>query len=378
MPSPDHTKSAIVVGAGIVGIAMARALALRGFHVTLVDRHIHQQGASVRNFGMVWLIGQPTGPVLERAQRGRAVWKEMCEETRTWYDPVGSLQLAYRAEEVAVLQEFYELEKDHRPLRILSAGGVTSMSEAVKPEGLLMGLHHADDVIVDPRTAIPNFTRWLKENKGVDLLLGRSVVSVQEGSVALSDGVSLQADLVFICPGADLATLFPVTDETHLTLCKLQMMRLGAQPNGFRIGPALCGGLSLIHYGSFAHTPSLARLRHLYADRFPEYLRWGIHVMASQNAAGEIAVGDSHEYGLDPSPFNNERIDQLVLEYLSGFARFPSDTIIERWHGIYAKSQGGQTEHLRKVATGVYVLNGLGGAGMTLSFGLAEEISTRL
>ena len=378
MPKHDHTRSAIVVGAGIVGIAMARALSQSGFHVTMVDRHTGQQGASVRNFGMVWLIGQARGKVLELAQRGRTVWKELCEATGTWYDPVGSLQLAYRPEEAAVLQEFHEQEKDLRPLRIIPTSGVSDQSPAVRTDGLLLALHHADDLIVDPRSAIPNFTMWLKEKRGVEWVMGSTVTAVRDGVVHLGDGARLQGDLIFVCPGADLSTLYPVADDKELTLCKLQMMRMQAQPDGWRMGPALCGGLSLIHYASFAETPSLGRLRDLYADEYPEHLRWGIHVMASQNGAGEITIGDSHEYGPEPSPFNNERIDELVWNHLSGFTRFPAPTITERWHGVYAKALGGQTHRLRKVDANTFVLNGLGGAGMTLSFGLAEEICAKL
>ncbi|WP_462219906.1 FAD-dependent oxidoreductase [Ferruginibacter sp.] len=46
----------------------------------------------------------------------------------------------------------------------------------------------------------------------------------------------------------------------------------------------------------------------------------------------------------------------------------------ETWHGIYPKLTNGDTEIFFSPDPGVYVLNGVGGAGMTLSFGLAEEM----
>ena len=46
-------KTAIVVGAGILGMATARALALKGYKVTILEKSQQSLGASIRNFGML-------------------------------------------------------------------------------------------------------------------------------------------------------------------------------------------------------------------------------------------------------------------------------------------------------------------------------------
>ena len=59
---------------------------------------------------------------------------------------------------------------------------------------------------------------------------------------------------------------------------------------------------------------------------------------------------------------------------LCRFVSFKDDTVVQTWNGVYAKLTNGDTELFFSPEPGVYVLNGLGGAGMTLSFGLAEEV----
>lgn len=68
------------------------------------------------------------------------------------------------------------------------------------------------------------------------------------------------------------------------------------------------------------------------------------------------------------------QLQSLILTYLRTFAVVPTLAIAERWHGVYPKMKDGRSELIAEVAPSVWVVNGLGGAGMTLSFGLAEEV----
>src|SRR5881275_3414695 len=101
-------RSAIVIGAGIVGVATARALAARKYNVKVIERNQRVIGASIRNFGMIWPVGQPDGNLYERALLSASIWKEICREANIWNDKVGSLHLAYNEHEWNVLQELAE------------------------------------------------------------------------------------------------------------------------------------------------------------------------------------------------------------------------------------------------------------------------------
>ena len=135
----------------------------------------------------------------------------------------------------------------------------------------------------------------------------------------------------------------------------------------------LAAGLTLRHYKSFECCPTLPALSARIARESPWYDRYGIHVMVAQNAGGELILGDSHEFGAMVDPFDKTEIDDLILGYLETFLNFPGLRIAARWHGVYAKHPGKHAVVLEPAA-GVTVVTGTGGAGMTLSFGLAEQV----
>ncbi len=370
------SRSAIVIGAGIVGLATARALARQGFTVKVFERTNKAVGASIRNFGMIWPIGQTAGKMYDRAVRSRDIWKEVAPKAGFWHEAAGSLHLAYHPDEWQVLQELHAVfSKEGRPVRLVDKDAITVLSGAVVTHGLLGGLHSSDEVIVDPREAIAALPGWLSSQYPIEFFWGKCVSYISDQIVYIGNDEEYEADLIFVCNGSDFETLYPEHfAEQPVTKCKLQMLRLVSQPQEWRIGPALCGGLSLIHYNSFKAAPSLAALRERYNAELPDYLQCGIHVMVSQNGRGELTIGDSHEYGLTHDPFDKEFINRKIIDYLRGFASFKDWAVSETWNGVYAKLTDGEADLFFSPEPYVYVINGVGGAGMTLSFGLAEEL----
>jgi FAD dependent oxidoreductase TIGR03364 len=367
-------RSAIVIGAGIVGLASARALALKGFEVDLYERNLFASGASIRNFGMIWPVGQPSGELYERALRTRFIWEELANAAGVWNDPVGSLHLAYSADEWMVLREIHEqFRSQGRPVEIMDGAALHRKSTIALQSGAKGGLFSPDELIVDPRQAIGRLPAYLGEKYSIRFHMGRTVTGVSSGQVRVEGGKK-QADLVIVCSGSDFETLYPEAFAAcPLTKCKLQMMRFVQEEKNKRIGAALCGGLSLIHYNSFKQVPSWEKLKKRYEEEKPDYIRQGIHVMVSQNETGELTIGDSHEYSLSPDPFDRQEINQRILDYLFSFADLKNARQTESWNGVYAKLTNGEADLFFSPEPGVYILNATGGAGMTFSFGLAED-----
>ncbi len=367
-------QTAIVIGAGIVGLATARALSLKGFQVTVIERNQKAVGASIRNFGMVWPIGQPDGLLYKRALRSKEIWKEIADSVGIWYDEVGSLHLAYHEDEWQVLQELYEsFSANGRPVKLMDPEQISKTYQGINPVNLLGGLFSSTEMIIDPREGIAKVPDYLTEYLDVNFIWNTTITEIN-GNELKSGNHSFKADLIFVCSGPDLETLYPDQfADQPITKCKLQMMRFAPGEKDWRIGTSICGGLSLIHYHSFKAAPSLQKLKSRYNAEMSDYLDKGIHVMVSQNERGELTVGDTHEYAVTFDPFDQASLNDQVLTYLKNFAVIENWQMIQSWHGIYPKMTNSATELILNPAPNVYILNGLGGNGMTLSFGLAEE-----
>jgi FAD dependent oxidoreductase TIGR03364 len=364
-----------VIGGGIVGLAHAWMAAERRLRVVLLERTAAARGASVRNFGMIWPIGQPAGELHAIALRSREFWLRLHTLEVVDVEECGSVHLAHRPDELSVLEEF--CEQGQHQSRMLSPDEVLRQTPLANPEGLQGGMLSHSELRVDPRTASSSIADWLSSTHGVECCFNTSVTLVDEGRIHAADGREWSAERVIVCSGSDLQTLYPETlQHSCLQLCKLQMLKTAAQPAARPGTPHVASGLTLRHYTAFAGCPSLPALRSRVARETPELDRYGIHVMASQFPGGEVILGDSHEYGDDITPFDKSEIDDLILRELRKVIRLNDWTIRERWHGVYAKhSTLPVFESTAEDGTQIFV--GTGGAGMTMSFGLAERAWTR-
>jgi FAD dependent oxidoreductase TIGR03364 len=369
---PVDSVDDVVVGAGIVGLAVAWQLARAGRRVRVFERHQRARGASVRNFGMVWPIGQPPGRRRELALRSRVLWGELLAAAGIWHDAVGSMHLAYHEDEARVLSEFAdEARLDGFACELISPAAVAARAPRVLAPGLRCALWSPNELVVDPREVVGSCARWLSTSFRVGFHFGLLVKNWADGRLETTGG-TWRADRCFVCTGDELQVLFPgELARLSLRTCKLQMMR--SLPVGWRLGPMLAAGLTLGHYDSFAGCPSRRALRERLARELPACARFGIHVMVSQNGLGELTIGDSHEYDDDCSPFDRVAIDGLILDYLRGFCDVADVAIASRWHGTYVK-HADEPFCVVHPAPGVKGVVGFGGAGMTLSLGAAEEV----
>jgi FAD dependent oxidoreductase TIGR03364 len=272
-----------------------------------------------------------------------------------------------------VLEEFTEQAPGLGVACDLLTGAEAARRFPAIPADARAVLWSPSELAVDPPRAIAAVAAHLVAAHGVDIRFSTTVVGIDMPAVTTSCGQRFAAPLVIVCGGADFETLFPdVWAASGTRRCKLQMLRTRPQPDGWRLGPHVAGGLTLAHYAGFEICPSLLHLKRRLAESLPAHTAAGIHVMASQNEAGEVILGDSHDYDAPLDPFDSEAIDDLILAYARRILRLPDWSIAARWHGVYAK--GPDPVHFTaEPQRNCFVMGSPGGAGMTLAFGLAER-----
>lgn len=365
----NHTEI-LIVGSGIVGLAHALACAKRGKKVLVIEKSLFPIGASIRNFGLIWPIGQPIGDRFERAMKSRSIWLDIIDKTGIYADKSGSLHVVHSADESEIIEEYVQTLREARlDAMFLTPEKTKIVSPKVNGNALLGSMWSPYEITVNPREAITSIADYLKNTFQVQFEYGVQGIYVNDHSLICSDRI-IQFEQAYICSGENFELYTPDKD---LLRVKLQMLRTAPQPYQWKLGPAICGGLTLLHYDSFKHISSLQQLKIRIEKEKPLYIKYGIHVLISQHGNGELILGDSHEYGNTLDPFISEEINTLIIKEINRIYLIPELTIDQKWIGIYAKYPG-FSEYVKKIHDDITIVNGLGGAGMTLSFGLAEEV----
>lgn len=367
---------AVVVGAGIVGLAHAYHLARMGRRTLVLERDERAVGASVRNFGMLWPIGQPEGEIRRLAVRSHTHWKALLDASGIWHDHCGSLHVAYHEDELQVMREFVATCGDDFPeAKVIGSGEALAMSPGLRRDGLVGAMHSPYETAVDPRQAVGKVASYLAGSMGVAFRFGTTVQRI-EGRRLLLAGGEIEAEHVFVCAGPDYRRL--VADHLrgslgadNLVLCRLHMLRAKSSDPAASVGPHLAAGLTLLHYPNFRVCPTLHAVRERLEAQWPEQTRLGIHVLVSHQPDGSLTIGDSHEYGQVFSPYRSAETENRILQYLDTFLDTASLTVTERWEGVYP-THPSMPYFVSTPVEGLHVALCFG-TGMTLSFGVAEQ-----
>ncbi|AQW54856.1 TIGR03364 family FAD-dependent oxidoreductase [Streptomyces violaceusniger] len=369
----------IVVGAGVVGTMHAWHAVERGHEVVQIERETEARGASLRNFGQIWVSGRAGGEELGTALRARELWEDIGGRVPALgFRPNGSLTPVRGELELAVAEAAVaRADAAVRGYKLLTAGEARALNPALRGE-FDAALYCERDAAVEPRTAQLALRAELLNSPRYTFLPGREVREViGERAVRDDHGEVHTGDAVVLCTGAWLGGLVRELAGPDLPVrrVRLQMMQTG--PLGEPLTTSVADADSFRYYPAYA-SPALEELnaRQPQADTAGEHR---MQLLMVQRADGGLTIGDTHEYE-HPFAFDTleDPYDHLtgVVESLLGR---PLPKIRRRWAGVYAQcTDTSRVVHRQRVRDGVWLVTGPGGRGMTCSPAIAETTANEL
>ena len=169
----------VVIGAGVVGLAVARALALAGREVLVLEKErAIGQGVSSRNSEVIHAgLSYPSGSLKARlCVRGKQMLYAYCQERGVGFANCGKLIVATDAAQHAALQDIQRMAAANGvPTQWLSAQEAMAMEPALH---CTAALHSPSTGIVDSHALMLALQADL-ENAGGMVVLGTQVLSAQ-------------------------------------------------------------------------------------------------------------------------------------------------------------------------------------------------------
>ena len=360
-----------IVGGGVLGTMHAWQAVERGHTVVQLEREAEARGATVRNFGLVWVSGR-AGFELDAALRARELWEGLGSRVPgVGFRPAGSLTLLRTPREVMVAEDVAgRPDAVARGFSVVEPDQVRALNPALKGK-FLAALHCSRDAAVESRQALPAIRANLEASGRYTFVAGSEARRIGGGTVCDDRGRTYESDVVLLCPGAAHGGLTrEVAGELPIRRVRLQMMQ--TETLGERLTTAIADGDSFRYYPGYAGV-ALDELNRAEPQE-PVADANHMQLLCVQRLHGGLTIGDTHEY-TEPFAFDVQESPYAYLAALvEEFLGRPLPRIVSRWSGVY--SQCVEPDELvcrHRADDRLWVITGPGGRGMTLAPAIAEH-----
>lgn len=365
-----------IIGAGILGTAHAWQAVRRGHEVVHLERESEPRGATVRNFGLVWVSGRSSAE-LEASLRSRTLWEQLAEEVPgLGFRASGSLTLLRTPSEVAVAEEVCtRADTGRRGFRLLEPAEARAINPALRGK-FLAALHCSRDAAVESRQALPAIRDSLQTSGRYTFLAGTEARDVTGTQVIDDQGRRHDGDVVIVCAGASHGGLVrELAGPLPARRVRLQMMQTAALDEP--LTTAIADGDSLRYYPAYAGNALDSLRRNEHQDPVADEHR--MQLLCVQRLNGGLTIGDTHEYR-EPFPFD---VTEAPYTYLAALVEEllgrPLPAIRQRWAGVYSQCvDPGRLVYRAQAGPGVWVVTGPGGRGMTLGPVIGEHTADQI
>ncbi|MEU6614926.1 MULTISPECIES: TIGR03364 family FAD-dependent oxidoreductase [Streptomyces] len=369
----------IVVGAGVVGTMHAWHAVSRGHEVVQIERESEARGASLRNFGQIWISGRAGGEELETALRARELWEGIGERVPgLGFRACGSLTPLRTAREVAVAEAAVARpDAAARGYKLLTADEARAVNPALRG-AFTAALWCERDAAVEPRTAQLALKRELLASGRYTYLGGREVREVVGTASVRDDHGDVHAgDAVVLATGAWLGGLVRELAGPELPVRRVRLQMMQTDPLGEPLTTSVADADSFRYYPAY-RGEALDALNAGQAQD-PVAAEHRMQLLMVQRRDGGLTIGDTHEY---EHPFAFDTVEEPyehLARVVEAFLGRPLPRVRHRWAGVYAQcTDTARVVHRQQVRDGVWLVTGPGGRGMTCSPAIAETTADQL
>jgi FAD dependent oxidoreductase TIGR03364 len=360
----------IVVGGGILGTTHALAALLRGAHVVHLERDLVPYGATVRNFGLVWVSGRAEGAELELALRSRALWQEISDVVpAVGFRANGSLTLLNNEDEMNVAERaLARPDAGAREFELLSHDEVVQRNPALEGK-FEAGLFCGRDAAVESRVTLGALRKWMSATGRYEFHAGRELVGISDYEVIDHRGEHHRGDQVWLCLGATLSGFAAELFE-YEPLRRVRLNMAETQPLSRILTTSVANGDSFRYYPGFR-----ADAAELLDTQEPLATQYAIQLLCQQRLHGGLTIGDTHEADAPDLFETHDAPMNLIVTAARELIGDDLPPIERRWSGVYHQVEPTNNEiyYRREFARGVIAITGAGGRGMTLAPAIAEE-----
>ena len=361
----------VVVGGGVFGTMHALFALARGATVVHLERDLVPSGATVRNFGLVWVSGRAPGRELQLALRSRELWEDIGEDVPgVGFRANGSITLIESEKELEVAERaMVRGDAKEREFELLTRDEILERNPALRGE-FNSGIYCGRDAAVESRAALGALRTYMENSRRYEFLPGHELAGVADHVAIDHRGVHYGGDQVVLCLGATLNGFGAELFEND-PLRKVRLYMAETEPLGDTLTTSVANG------DSFRYYPGFAEFAKDILDVQPSPAAdFAIQLLCQQRLHGGLTIGDTHEPEV-PGLFETLDRPMDVIERAARLVIGPAMPRIERrWSGVYHQLVDPTPNEIyfrKQVANGVSAVTGAGGRGMTLAPAIAEE-----
>lgn len=350
----DANADVVIVGAGIVGVACARAFALAGLRTLVVEQSIVGGGATAAGMGHI-VVMDDSAAQWNLTRYARELWIDLKSQLPAAgeYREIGTLWVAADAEEMGEVERKQQFLADHGVDGTVLCARELHIAEPALRRGLAGALLVPQDAVLYPPAAAEALL-CMAEAEGARRVYARAVAA-SHGQVLLDEGAILHAPVLVLATGTALELLPPGPETAGLVRKRKGHLLITDRYPGL-----VNHQIVELGYLKSAHAST--------AD--------SVACNIQPRATGQLLIGSSRQFGDDDETIRPELLTSMMERAIAYMPALAGLSSVRLWTGFRAATRDklpliGPAQ-LPGEDCSLYLATGHEGLGITTSLATAE------